>query len=92
VGAAFSAEALATSNLSMLKMDDITREFVEGCKKVLSRYVGPMGRVFVKEEVLRLAENGTFSQSQLPVLLQKLEKMIESEADRAQFRADLTNF
>ena len=87
-----SADRLMSSNLGIIQMDDITKEFVDSCKKALSRYVGPMGRVYVKEEVLKLAQNGLFLQNQLPQLLKKLESLIDTEEEREQFRNALTNY
>ena len=87
-----ATDRLMSSSLGMIQMDDITKEFIESCKKVLSRYVGPMGRVYVKEEVLKLAENGVFLQTHLPALLLRLESLIPTEEERAEFKEALTNY
>lgn len=90
MGSEMSLKALASSNLSQLKMEDSTRDYLERCKKVLALHVGPMAKIFVKEAVFRLATNGTFHQKDIPQLIVELEKTIEDDKERAQFRSEMS--
>ena len=77
---------LVTSTFAKITMADETKEYVERCRRALSKHTGPIAGFFIKEVIVSLTANGRFSHSQVPRLVEELEKKIDIDADRAEFR------
>jgi predicted regulator of Ras-like GTPase activity (Roadblock/LC7/MglB family) len=78
----------ASGSKPAVALDQGSTEFLPRCTKALSKAVGPMAKIFVKEAVRNLAKGGRFTADHIPQLVKMLEEKIESPQARVEFRHD----
>jgi len=66
--------------------DQEASAFLSVCARALAQSVGPMAKVFVKEDVRKATGGAPFSSAHAHMLLALLETHIDDPADRAAFR------
>ena len=62
--------------------DEKSVKFLEKCTKLLCRYIGPSGKVFVKRAARKVAGGGAFSLDLAEPLLQRLSGQIDDPASK----------